>query len=115
MPLGAGFPARDEIVMSGPLRHLARIRIPNFGRVLGNGSVAGEFAGSGNIQYRLTRPFVSVGVEIAKPLIRLEIGFEVRQMHVMVAMSQQRLIYWSKDARFTAAEMVGCDQVQCGS
>src|SRR5947209_15080612 len=115
MSLGAGFPARSEIVMAGPLRHWARSRIPNFGGVLGDGSVAGEFAGSGNVQYRLARPFVSVGIEIAKPLIRLEVGFEVRQMHVMVAMRQQRLTYWSKDARFMAAEMVGGDPVQCGS
>src|SRR4051794_951307 len=115
MSLGAGFPARGEIVMSGPSRHWARSRIPNFGGVLGNGAVAGEFAGSGNVQYRLARPLVSVGIEIAKPVIRLQVGFEVRQMHVVVAMRQQRLTYWSEDARFIAAEMIGGDQVQCGS
>ena len=34
-------------------------------------------------------------------------------MHVVVAVSEQRVTNWSKNPRLVAAEIVGGDQVQC--
>ena len=45
-------------------------------------------------------------------LVRLQIGFEVRQVHVVVAVGQQRVAQRSEDPGLVAAEMVGEDQVQ---
>ena len=47
-----------------------------------------------------------------QPLVRLEIGLQVRQVHVVVAVRQQRVAQRSEDARLVAAEVVGEDQVQ---
>ena len=55
-----------------------------------------------------------VGVQLGQPVVRLEIGFEVRQVHVVVAVGQQRVAQRSKDAGLVAAEIIGEDQVQRG-
>jgi hypothetical protein len=41
---------------------------------LGDGVIAGEFSGAGDVQHRLARPSIAICVEFAKPLIRIEIG-----------------------------------------
>ena len=54
-------------------------------------------------------------MQFAEPLIGLEIGFEVCQMHVVVTMGEESVINRSKDAGLKAAEIVGRDQIQCRS
>src|SRR6266550_1303999 len=82
-PFGLPFSSTFE------LRHGARLCVPDAGRILGNGSVTGEFSRAGNIQDRLPRPSRRVGVELAKPLVSLEVGFEIGQMHVVVSARQK--------------------------
>ena len=48
-------------------------------------------------------------------LVRLEIGLQIRQVHVVVALRQQRVAQRSEDAGLVAAEMIGEDQVQRGA
>src|SRR5215469_15138571 len=111
--LGASLPASGEIVISGYLlRHWTGLGIPDLGRILGNRSVARELSRTGDIQNRLARPCMRIRVECAKPLIRVEVGFEVRQMHVVVAVRHQRIVNGSKNSRLEAADIVGSDHVQ---
>src|SRR6516225_6818790 len=97
------------------LRYGTGLGIPDLGRVLGDGAVAGELAGPGDVQDRPARPPGLVRVEFAESPIGIEIGSEVGQVHVVVALGQERTVQRRKDARLVAAEMVGGDQVQRGS
>ena len=94
------------------LRHRARLRIPDRGRVLGDGAVAGEFSRAGHVEDGLARPAVRVGIQLDQPLVRIQVGLEVRQMHVMVAVRQERVAQGSKDSWLVTAEMVREDEVQ---
>src|SRR5271166_2463628 len=114
---GAGLPAKGEMVMCADpsLCYRAGFCVPNLGSVLGDRAVAREFPGAGDIQNRFPRPSVAVRVEFAEPLIRREIGFEVRQVHVVVPVRQQRVAQRGKDPGLVVAEIVGENQVQCGA
>ena len=92
--------------------------VPDVGRVLGDRAVAGELPGAGHVQDRLARPGSRVGVERAQAAVRLEIGREVRQVHVVVARvsSVSRSgaktpgslrLKWSEKIRSSAARVSG--------
>src|SRR5215471_10101550 len=93
------------------LRHRAGFGGPDLAGVLGDGAVAGEPSGAGDVENGLARPVVRPGIELHQPPVRFEIGGEVGKMHVLVATPQdvaQRL----EDARLLAAEMVGEDHIE---
>src|SRR6516162_1929420 len=114
--LGAGLPARGEIVMDcSLLRHRAGLGVPDFGSILGDRTIARELPGTGNIEDGLARPCVAVAVQFGQPLVCLKIGFEVRQMHVVISIRQKRTEQRAKDPRFVAAEVLGGDHVQRGA
>jgi hypothetical protein len=48
-------------------------------------------ARAGDIEDRLVGPFVAIAVERANRPVRLQIGFQIGKVHVMVAMRQQRI------------------------
>jgi hypothetical protein len=58
---------------------------------------------------------VAVCVKFSKPLIRVEIGFEIGEMHVVVAVCQQRVMDGCENPRLIAAQVIGRDQIQCSS
>jgi hypothetical protein len=64
-----------------------------------------NFARASNVQDRLPRPSF-VRVELTDAVIAIEIRSEVGQMHVVVAMRQQRVMDWSANAGFVTAEVV---------
>src|SRR5215470_3803755 len=113
--LDAGLPAKGETVMARTSsRHRTRLCIPDLGGILGNRAVARKFAGAGNVQDGLARPSVDVGVQLSQPVVRLEIGFQVCQVHVVVSVGQQRIPYRSEDAGLVAAEIIAEDQIHRG-
>src|SRR5271166_5925404 len=110
--LGAGSPARGEIVIgSFSSGHRTWFRIPDLGGVLGDRAIARKLAGTGHVQDSLARPRVVVRVKLAEPLVRIEIGFEVRQMHVVVPLRQQCIRQRGKDPGLVSAEIIRGDQV----
>src|SRR6266446_5004522 len=112
---GASLPARGEIAIRVVLLwHRARFGVPNLRGVLGDRAVARKFPGAGDIQNGLARPFAGVRIELAQPLIRVEIGSEIRQMHVVIAMRKQRIMNGTKNSGLIAAKVIGRDYVQCG-
>src|SRR4030095_11517661 len=70
------------------LWYRTRLRIPDLRRILGDGAVTGELPGAGQVQDDLARPALGIGVEREKSAIRFEIGGEIRQMHVVIAVGQ---------------------------
>src|SRR5262249_26313879 len=97
--LGAGCPARGGIammdfpsqVLTTFLRDRTRLRVPDGGRVLGDGAVAGELSRTGHVQDGLARPGIRVGIQLDQPLVGLQVGLEVRQVHVVVSVRQERV------------------------
>src|SRR5438105_5918794 len=90
---GASLPASGEMVIGRtPLWHRARFGIPDLVRILRNGAVAGELSRAGDVQDRLAHPSVTAIIQLAKRLIRFEIRLQIRQMHVVIAMREQRVM-----------------------
>src|SRR3954451_6831681 len=92
--------------------HWAWFRIPDLGRVLRDGAVAGELAGAGDVHDDLASPLIRVAIQLKQPLVRLKVGRKVRQVHVVVAAGQQGLAQRLEDTRLETAEVVGEDQVE---
>lgn len=63
----------------------------NLSGILGNGTVAGETAGRGDVQDHLARPRRLVGIQFPQPLIGPGVTGEVGQMPEVVAVLQQRI------------------------
>ena len=82
------------------------------GGVLRDGAVAGELARAAYVDDRLARPGVRVPVQGADLRLRPDVGGQVGQVHVVIAVRQQRVPDRTEDARLAAAEIVGEDQVQ---
>src|SRR5213083_1907807 len=92
--------------------HGAGFRLPDVSRVFGDGAVAGKLPGAGDIKDGLACPSVTVRIQSDQPLVRLEIGLEIRQMHVVVSIRQERVAQRTEDTRLIAAEVIGENQVQ---
>src|SRR5262249_2673046 len=78
----AGQPRRFAI-----LRHRTRRGLPNLSRVLSDGAVAGETTGARHVDDRLSGPAIGIRIQGSHPSLRLDVGLEVRQMHIVVAAS----------------------------
>jgi hypothetical protein len=58
-------------------------------------------------------PRTRIGIQLAQPLVRFEIGPEVRQVHVVVAACQQRFAQRPAFATVTTAKSIGAAENQC--
>src|SRR5260370_24886591 len=76
----------------------ARFRVPDLGRVLGDGAIAGELPGAGDIQNRFVPPRIALCVEFAKPLIRISVRSAVGVVQVVVDMLKQRVMTWGENS-----------------
>ena len=83
--------------------------------VFGNGPVAGEPAGRGDVQDHLACPRRLVGIQFPQPLMGPSVTGEVGQMPVVVAVLQQRIEDGREDAGFVSAEMIAGNQVERGA
>src|SRR4051794_39044681 len=111
--LGAGSPASGiSLIDSSVSRHRARLYVPDFGGVLGDGTIAGKPSGIGHIQDGLARPTLWVGVEVEQSVVRLEIRRKISQVHVVVAMRYQSISQRLEDACLMATEVVREDQIE---
>src|SRR6516165_3806563 len=92
---GAGLPASGEMVIgrsSLGLGYRTGLGVPDLGSILGNRAIARELPGTGDIEDGFARPLMLVGVQFGQFVICLEIGVEVRQMHVVIASGQQHVV-----------------------
>src|SRR6266536_207302 len=94
------------------LRYGTWFRVPDFGCVFVNGAVARKLSRTGHVQDRLLRPCPRIGIQCAQPFVRLAIGGQVRQVHIVIAEEQEGIAQWSKYSRFVAAEVVGENKIQ---
>src|SRR4030042_4186509 len=89
--------APSRTTVSRVLRlHCHRLHIPDLRCILRNRAVAGELSRAGNVQDGLVSPSVPVGIQFTQLLVRFEIGLEVRQVHVVVAERQKRVVQLSE-------------------
>src|SRR4029079_8387314 len=93
-------------------RHRTRNCVPDTGGVFRNRSITGEFARTGDVDDRFANPLVLGRVQLADSLLSLRVRRQVRQMHKIIASSEQSLTDRCKDSRLTAAEMIVEDQIQ---
>src|SRR5215469_13988114 len=95
---GGGLPASGEIVIGrSSLGYRAGLGIPDVGGILGDRTIARELPGTGDIEDGFARPLMLVGVQFGQPVIRLEIGVEIREMHEMITSSQQDVVQRGKN------------------
>src|SRR5258708_7143802 len=80
----------------------ARLDVPDLLGVLADGPVAGERSRGGDVADRLAEPGVWVAVQLAHLLVRLRVGGQVGQVHVVVALRQQRVVDRGEDAALVA-------------
>src|SRR5262245_28505563 len=116
LPAAASFDDSSDALISSPGSdfpptarswYRTRLRVPDLGRILPDRAVARERSGTGHVQDGLLRPPLLVGIHLEEPPVRLQIGAEVRQVHVVVASGQQALAQRLEDARLIAAEVIG--------
>ena len=79
---------------------------------MGNGAVARKLPGAGYIQDCFARPRARIGIQPAEPLLRLAVGGQVGQVHVVITVGQKRIAQGSEHPWFVAAEVVGKNQIQ---
>src|SRR5262245_39153016 len=111
----AGLPARGEIGMAPTLAHGTRFRAPDLGSVLGDRAIARELAGSGHVEDRLAGPRWRVGVEREQARVRLEVRPEVGEVHVVIAVAEQRVAQGGEHPGLVAAEVIREDQIERGA
>src|SRR5579864_6087496 len=99
-PLGTGFLPRKRL---GP---------PDATGVLHDRAIARELAGMPDVDYRPARPGVGLLIECAGLLLDLHVGRQVGEVHVVIAMGQQRFHDRPEDARLAPVEGTGADEVQ---
>ena len=61
------------------------------------------------------RPCAGIGIQCAEPFVRLAVGGQVRQVHIVIALGQERIAQWSEYACFVAAEVVRENEVSTQS
>src|ERR1700739_2748973 len=110
--LGAGLPASGESVMVRAALHRTGLRAPDVGGVLRDRAVARELARARHVENALARPGVWLTVESEQPRNRLEIGLEVGERGVKIALCEQRAPQRLEHPGLVAAEIIGKDQVE---
>ena len=78
------FDARDA------LSHRTRLRAPDLRGVFRDRAVAGEFPRARDIENALLSPIVRRAIEFGHSLVGLKIGAQVGQVHVVIAVGEQR-------------------------
>src|SRR5207247_10299796 len=64
--------------------HRARLGVPDLGRVLVDGAIAGELARPGDVEDGLACRPLLLRVELEEPPVRLQLGGQVGLPHIMV-------------------------------
>src|SRR5579872_715389 len=96
------------------LRYRAGLNLPYVPCILCYSSVARKLARGGDIQDRFTCPFLWIRKQSSQFGVCLEIGFKIRQVHVMVAMGEKNVTQWLENSRLVGAKMIGENQIQSG-
>src|SRR5208282_3654938 len=97
------------------LTRRTRLRMPDLRRVFPNGSIARKFSGARDVDDDFARPLLGTAVERSQPLIGMQIGLQVGEVHVVVTASQQLLaqrleslrLKWSEKIRSSALRVSG--------
>src|SRR5262245_36082103 len=84
---GMGFPRKESIWLA----HRRRFRAPDVSCVFRNGAIAGELPGPGDVVDGLRGPRWPVAVERRHLLLRLHVTRQVGEVHVEVALGQERV------------------------
>src|SRR4051794_16692906 len=87
-------------------------RPPDRPGVLRDRPVAREFPGTGDVEDGLAAPFLAVRVEVGHARLRRDVGPQVSQMHVVVAVREQGIPDRAVEPRLAGVEVAREDQIQ---
>jgi hypothetical protein len=76
-----------------------------------NGTVARKLSRTRHVQDRFSGPFSGIRVKVTQPVLSLDVRGEIRQVHVVITVREQRIAYRFKRAWFIAAEVFGENQI----
>ena len=79
------------------LGHRARLHVPNIRRIFGDCTIAGKLSRAGHVQNGLAGPCTLVGIQLDKPAVGFQVGSQVGQVHVVIAIFQKRIQQRSED------------------
>ena len=97
-------PAGAPICDGSP--HRAALHVPDLGGVFRDRAIGGEAPGGCDVQDRFTGPPTAVRVERSESFVRLAVRLQIGEMHVVIAVREQRLADRVEDSRLVAAEVV---------
>src|SRR5262249_5889976 len=82
------------------------LKTPNVSSVFSYGAVTGKFPNPRHVQDRLLRPSRWIGKFSVYALLRLNIGRQIRQMKILIALLHQRVINPPKQVWFFATKQL---------
>src|SRR4029077_3217816 len=94
------------------LWYRAWLHLPDVASVLSDRAVARKFPRTRHVQDCFAGPRTRIEVQSADPVLGLAVGGEVRQVHVVVTVCQERVAQGSRDSWLVAAKVVGENEVQ---
>src|SRR5215813_661880 len=92
--------------------HRARLGVPDLRCVFPDGAVAGKAVRASYIDNRFAGPTIRVRIKLSDLALSLQIRFEVGQMHIVVAVIQERVPDRAKDPRLVAAKVVVKNKIE---
>jgi hypothetical protein len=95
---------------SGGLLNRTGERAPDLRGVFRNGAVGRKLSRACDIENAFLGPIVRRAIELGNPLIGLKVGAQVGEVHVIVAVGEERAAQWLEDSRLVLAEMIGEDK-----
>src|SRR5271155_3735491 len=98
--------------MGAVLLHGTRLGPPDAAGVLLDRAITGESTGMPHVDDRPARPGVGLSVERAGLLLDLHVRRQVGEVHVVIAVGQERVYDRPEDARLTSVEGTRADQVE---
>src|SRR5215813_7420326 len=98
--------------IAGYLRHRTGLHPPDVGGVFRDGAVARKLSGVANIQDGFPGPCLGLAIQLSHLLLCTSVGREIGQVHVMIAVREERLPDRRKHPRLGMAKGIVADHIQ---
>src|SRR5436305_13828504 len=90
----------------------ATLHAPDLARIFRDGAIARKLPGGRHVQDGLARPLLRMSVEFTHALLRLDVGRQIREVHVVISVLQKRVAERLEETGLIAVEVIRKDQIQ---